>query len=48
MDTMEGERQQKERDDLLQAVEELHTGTELAHRERATAQQQINYVEGKL
>ena len=38
MDVMEAERLQKERDDLLRAIEELHTGIDLARQERADAQ----------
>ena len=48
MDVMEGERLWKERDDLLQVMEELCTGTELAHQERAVAQQRIGHLENEL
>ena len=37
-DTVEVERLRKERDDLLWAIEELHTGIDLARQERADAQ----------
>ena len=36
-DAMEAERLRKERDDLLWAVEELHTGIDLARQEHADA-----------
>ena len=36
-DSMEAERLQKERDDLLRALEELRTGIDLARQERADA-----------
>ena len=46
--TMETERLQKERDDLLWAIEELHTGTELARQERADAHQRVSHLEKDL
>ena len=45
MDTVEGERLRKERDNLLWAVEELRTGIDLARQERAVAQQQTDHLE---
>ena len=48
MDAVEAERLRKEWDDLLRAIEELHTGTELARQERADTQQQIDHLEGEL
>jgi len=47
-DAMEAKRLWKERDDLLQAMEELCTRTELAHQERAVAQQRISHLENEL
>ena len=44
-DAMEAERLRKERDDLLQAIEELCMGIDLAHQERADAQPQIDHLE---
>ena len=38
MDAVEAEWLRKERDNLLWAIEELRTGTELARQERADAQ----------
>ena len=48
MDAMEGERLWKERDDLLQSIEELRTGIDLARQEHADAQQRINHLEDEL
>ena len=48
IDAVKAERLRKERDDLLRVVEELHTGTELAHQEHANDQQRINHLEGEL
>ena len=48
MDVVEIEQLQKERDDLLQAVEGFRTERDLAHQERADAQQRINLLEGEL
>ena len=47
-DAVEAERLRKERDDLLRAVEELRTGIDLAHQERADAQQRIDHLEDEL
>ena len=47
-DTMEAESLQKERDDLLRAVEGLCTKCDLAHQERTDAQQRIDLLEGEL
>jgi hypothetical protein len=47
-DVTESERLRKQWDDLLQAVEGLRTVRDLAHRERADAQQRINLLEGDL
>ena len=48
MDTVEAEQLWKERDNLPQAVEELRIGIDLAHQERADAQQQIDHLEDEL
>ena len=37
MDVIEAKRLQKERDDLLYAIEELRMGIDLAHQQRADA-----------
>ena len=47
-DAMEVERLWKERDNLLWAIEELHTERDLARQERADAQQWIDHLEGEL
>ena len=47
-DAVEAERLWKERDDLLWAVEELHTGIDLAHQEHAVTQQWINHLEDEI
>ena len=48
MDIMEAERLRKEQDDLLWAIEELRTGTELAHQERVDAQQRVDHLKKEL
>ena len=45
---MEAERLWKELDNLLQAMEELHTGTKLARLERVVAQQWISHLKNEL
>ena len=47
-DVVVAKRLRKERDDLLRAVEELRTGIDLAHQERADAQQRIDHLEDEL
>ena len=47
MDAMEDERLWKEWDNLLRAIEELRSGTELARQER-TAQQRVGHLEKEL
>ena len=48
MDAMEVKRLWKEWDDLLWAIEELHTGIDLARQERAGAQQRIDHLGDEL
>ena len=47
-DTVGAERLRKERDDLLQAVEELRTGIDLARQEHTDAQQRIDDLQDDL
>ena len=48
MDVVEGERLWKVQDDLLRAIEELRTGIDLSHQERAIAQQWTDHLHGEL
>ena len=45
---MEAEQLWKERDDLLRAIEELRSRTELAHQERANAQWRASHLKKEL